>query len=300
MLWNDIVQDYSARDLTRDTDRLVALSGIASTFVPLLKHWPENRDGAPKEYIAGLWSYHIIAQLIWYRVAPGPEPRNYIAPSWSWASVNDRVQGTFEEGTANARGTASLQTYMSIASIVTWDVKNLNEIQPLGQVTSGTLVVGGKLALASVFPTPHEAAGCFRFEGLSEPFIFQGGEKSMVKRDFDSNHIMRPGSIVYFTPLRAKTIRVSTSHYPLGMWTLEGLLLIPTEQKQARENEEKNSLPSSYRRVGIWKLKGADHIRGFIKAMRFCDQKHEQMLTEICEEIEAFETGDKAFRISII
>jgi hypothetical protein len=93
-LWNDVVQAYSTRALTRATDRLIALSGIVSTF---LERW--SASGNQIEYLVGFWAYNIIPQLLWYRVVPGAQPSNYIAPGWSWAAVNDEVRDIFQQNT---------------------------------------------------------------------------------------------------------------------------------------------------------------------------------------------------------
>ena len=53
--WNEVVTIYSRGALTYRTDKLVALSGLASAF--------QARVGAP--YIAGLWGVKIPWQLMW-------------------------------------------------------------------------------------------------------------------------------------------------------------------------------------------------------------------------------------------
>jgi len=45
------------------------------------------------EYIARLWKFELIAQLAWYRIfsSQGKRPSVYLAPSWSWVSVDGHV-----------------------------------------------------------------------------------------------------------------------------------------------------------------------------------------------------------------
>lgn len=86
--WAIVVQIYSRTRLTCDTDKLIAIAGVAEWFSML------NKD----EYIAGLWRQHLEVQLLWYAVEASYEtyhdtrPSEYIAPSWSWASTRRRIQ----------------------------------------------------------------------------------------------------------------------------------------------------------------------------------------------------------------
>lgn len=86
--WQNIVEEYTRRHLTFCSDRLAALAGLAAHVHAA---YP-NID-----YLAGLWSDTLPQALLWH-----PQPRSerlqpYIAPSWSWASVNRSVQwGTSE------------------------------------------------------------------------------------------------------------------------------------------------------------------------------------------------------------
>lgn len=81
--WDDIVTGYSALHLTKATDRLPALSGLAS-------HMQSATGG---RYLAGLWHEDVLRGLGWFVVPRGrdsPVFRStsaYIAPSWSWAAT---------------------------------------------------------------------------------------------------------------------------------------------------------------------------------------------------------------------
>ncbi|KAK3489734.1 heterokaryon incompatibility protein-domain-containing protein [Neurospora crassa] len=75
--WLNICKDYSSRSLTKETDKLIALSGIARSFQ---KHFPNDK------YMAGLWNSHLPLALLWQRTdyAKDIYTTEYIAPSWSW------------------------------------------------------------------------------------------------------------------------------------------------------------------------------------------------------------------------
>nr|ABC46542.1 HET domain protein pin-c3 [Neurospora crassa] len=85
--WWAIVFDYSQRSLTKDTDKLAALSGMAQFYQR--NHFPCAR------YVAGLWSSRLKEELFWEvedtSRARRPAGEIYVAPSWSWASVKGGV-----------------------------------------------------------------------------------------------------------------------------------------------------------------------------------------------------------------
>ena len=85
--WRHIVTEYSRRQLTYSTDRLPALSGVASRFQASLKG----------EYLAGMWLADFPRCLAWYRRelsdSPAGKPKMWRSldngvPSWSWASIS--------------------------------------------------------------------------------------------------------------------------------------------------------------------------------------------------------------------
>ncbi|KAK4450547.1 HET-domain-containing protein [Podospora aff. communis PSN243] len=88
--WQVIVTDYTARDLSRSSDKLTALSGLAQAFQAQM---PGNL------YLAGLWKDHLLDDLLWCH-APTESARHakreilaeYRAPSWSWASLDGNVR----------------------------------------------------------------------------------------------------------------------------------------------------------------------------------------------------------------
>jgi hypothetical protein len=86
-IWSRTVYNYSRMSLTRLSDKLVAISGLAKRYRALLRQ---------DKYLAGLWMSQLPAQLLWYtRREPQQllsyRPPEYRAPSWSWASIEGPI-----------------------------------------------------------------------------------------------------------------------------------------------------------------------------------------------------------------
>lgn len=86
--WAKAVEMYSDTKLTRQSDKFVAMAGVAD--------WFSARNG--DEYVAGMWRKHLEVQLLWFAHA-SPEDQyhdaqsssEYLAPTWSWASTRRRI-----------------------------------------------------------------------------------------------------------------------------------------------------------------------------------------------------------------
>ncbi|KAI1335385.1 HET domain-containing protein [Xylariaceae sp. FL0016] len=82
-IWMRIAERYSNLELTFDSDRAVALAGIAELAL---------RSGGGGRYLAGLWEKHLAHQICWKIGDTYRKPEMYIAPSWSWLSVFGGVE----------------------------------------------------------------------------------------------------------------------------------------------------------------------------------------------------------------
>ena len=103
--WLSLIESYTARELSKEQDKLPALAGLAKTIA---QHTGDK-------YVAGLWRHHILRGLMWrvrfhepMHFCDDPKhddlapfspwksnlvfPKSYRAPSWSWASVDAQVQ----------------------------------------------------------------------------------------------------------------------------------------------------------------------------------------------------------------
>lgn len=100
--WPALVSLYSGCDLTRQSDRLVAISGIAKRLCPIVKD----------QYVTGLWAKLLPRALLWHRQleqqavpfeseekARHP-PLQYYTPTFSWAAADGRVSLMLDQGLA--------------------------------------------------------------------------------------------------------------------------------------------------------------------------------------------------------
>jgi hypothetical protein len=86
--WARVISMYNPCDLTKGTDKLVAIAGIVKLV--------ENRTGLRN--LAGLWREHIYPELLWYVDQPTKRPTGaYQAPTWSWASLNSQVSAGIQD-----------------------------------------------------------------------------------------------------------------------------------------------------------------------------------------------------------
>lgn len=105
------MEQYSLRKLTFQSDKLVAISGLAEKF-----------SSALGTYAAGLWPQHEFARsLCWRLRSASMSSSAFIAPSWSWAALDGPIY-------------APTRTHANIcASIISC------ECSPLGQNPLGAL-----------------------------------------------------------------------------------------------------------------------------------------------------------------
>ena len=81
-MWAHFIREYTMCALTRSTDKLIALSGLAQLF----------QEATGDEYVAGMWMSRLPSFLGWYVNRPASKSSSeYCAPSWSWASVDGPV-----------------------------------------------------------------------------------------------------------------------------------------------------------------------------------------------------------------
>lgn len=146
--WLWTVHQYGSRSVTREKDRLPAISGLARIV------W----DALGDQYLAGLWKGDVFRGLDWISGEETAirslqshlqhiQQRVYVAPSWSWAANTGSISTCFpiEES--------------SVSESTLVDVNVETESQnPFGKVSGGFLQIRGNVAPIPA-SLPHERLG---------------------------------------------------------------------------------------------------------------------------------------------
>ncbi|KAF5599869.1 flavin-containing protein [Fusarium pseudoanthophilum] len=158
ILWLNIIGPFTSRAITRDTDRLPAVSGVAAALAPFIK----------AEYIAGMWTTELGTKICWH-VEEGPTSRHetYYAPTWSWASVIGPVRTSELSGICALPQTKIVDVHHTLATP-----------NPYGSVSSATLTISSVLLNVSVSkldPRPDEGT----------PFQIHPHNSSLLETDMN-------------------------------------------------------------------------------------------------------------------
>jgi hypothetical protein len=147
--WRAIVTTFTRRILSVPSDKLPALSGVATEYGLLLQ----------AEYVAGLWSCDLPSELLW---TPGGDNGRYAdktlhlrpsyrAPSWSWASIDSAISFHHCPGDFGVGG-GKLSSYYTVhgeisefLKVVEYDVEPAHPYLPYGSLKSGHLKLEGRL-----------------------------------------------------------------------------------------------------------------------------------------------------------
>lgn len=129
-----VVSRYTSRLFTYPQDRFPAVSGIARR-VARVTGWT---------YVAGMWLETLIYEMCWHNTfIEGVEPfcRDYMAPTFSWGSVN---------GSRLIHRALHYGNFTPDAVVVDVNIEMKDAGDPFGAVVDGCLVLRGRLALASL------------------------------------------------------------------------------------------------------------------------------------------------------
>ncbi|KAI6342350.1 hypothetical protein MCOR07_009990 [Pyricularia oryzae] len=81
LLWGEIVEMYCKTRLTKQTDRLVALSGLVKAYSTYIND----------TYVGGMWKKSLESELMWFKehgIGEAASSTDYICPSFLWASAS--------------------------------------------------------------------------------------------------------------------------------------------------------------------------------------------------------------------
>jgi hypothetical protein len=175
MLWSDIITEYTSRALTKRTDKLVALSGVAKSLQAIWKC----------RYLAGLWEDELLMGLLWRldgerRRYPRPTP--FRAPTWSWASTDNSI---IMSGPYYPKGNFFQMSVISVRCDLATD-------DPTGAVSGGQLTVSGKLIKAEYIYASHSLVDPSNGSVVLDS-LYIGGQHFTVKADVDLTRLTSEG-----------------------------------------------------------------------------------------------------------
>ncbi|KAK0627329.1 heterokaryon incompatibility protein-domain-containing protein [Immersiella caudata] len=231
--WFDIVTAYSERALTRETDKLIALSGVAELV----------QERARLPYLAGLWhleGFALPLQLLWRVKRPVRRQPLYCAPSWSWASAQGQVELLpLKHLALTTAGTESLESPAEVVSIsVSWRGSSVASARSL--LDAGMVVIraptwearngnprSGSMNLYKTHPRAYRMSG-------------GGGIQRNVRYLPDTNDPIGGNNLIAITLITARG--------PEGVGLEYGLVLTP----KSRDKPETRGSSDEYERVGMW------------------------------------------------
>ncbi|KAL8853687.1 MAG: hypothetical protein Q9221_001498 [Calogaya cf. arnoldii] len=153
--WELTVEKYADSHLTKERDRLIAISAIAREIKPMLQ--------CP--YLAGHWEKDLVTQLCWSinpdRFYRAYRPTTYRAPSWSWASVEGECSYLREYD-----GSPKVNPPEQLIEVLAARIELVTE-DDMGLVKGGYLDVSGQLSEISPRGETWQS-------GRSSPLLIQG------------------------------------------------------------------------------------------------------------------------------
>lgn len=151
--WYAALKNYTQRNISRLEDKLPAISALARSMYE--QHTHSYLLGLLKKhrgtYVAGLWREDLQYGLNWFVTGNFDTRKDeveYLAPSWSWASVP----------AGHIRFHEELRNHMKL-SIIDVFCRPVVPRNPFGKVNSGSLIVRAPCKPAVIKTTPPGAYG---------------------------------------------------------------------------------------------------------------------------------------------
>lgn len=195
-----MIEEYTSRQCSNQSDRLLAVAGIAEVFGEL----PEARQ-KQNQYLAGLWYTRLEWFLCWYITSTSlyrEHTDDYIAPSWSWASTVGSIRmdilGKIPKG--DNWTTEMIAPTKSLIEPVDAMMRRQEGISQYHKVTSGSLRLRGHLFMV-------------QYENASRKHEYDEVVELLVGSDRDPTATNKPyrcwpdragawlNGIVYFLPI---------------------------------------------------------------------------------------------------
>jgi hypothetical protein len=159
--WYRMVSEYTKRSLTYDSDKLPGVAGLAALVA-------EQDNG---KYCAGVWLEDVAFGLCWRKVSRLEKIQEYIAPSWSWASVSGPIEFIDANDSYSEQNRITIMTQVTVHDLYSAK-RGLDEY---GQINMAWVYLEAPM-------TPIDAVDdeTFQISGL------HSSEESLLSFDFES------------------------------------------------------------------------------------------------------------------
>ncbi|OCL15225.1 HET-domain-containing protein [Glonium stellatum] len=242
--WHRVIAQYTKRRLTIPSDKLPAISGIASKI----------QDATKSAYFAGLWRDNLAEGLLWAS-SPLCEPphqanrlTDWRAPSFSWASVDTEIQyyeSDVAEGVEARSNIKILDAQCTLAGL-----------NPLGEITDGFIKLRGPV-LEGILITPelHEFAYQLLIKGASTLSV--SPDSLLVEDDVNLESgeplrtVRRANPDETFKHFKCTVLCLNIASYS-HLW-ISGIVLGLSQR-----------IPGAYERLGVFSS-GSEFFRGAVE-----------------------------------
>jgi hypothetical protein len=224
-LWDTLLGNYTASKVTFAQDKLVAFAGLAAMWA----------KASNDEYLAGLWRSRLPKDLLWYTPYPriDNERLMYVAPSWSWASV---------DGEATWLHKHEATFLLPLAEIMKVDIE-LASSNPFGQVKSASMILTGQLARGQW----HSSGDNVHIQVSSELENIVNMEVYWDKpKNVQLNDPCFREAFLYFLPIIRESTTGGATTMAGSVRTIQGLVL----QRVRTES-------LTFKRLGVFRVFGA-------------------------------------------
>ncbi|KFA81121.1 hypothetical protein S40288_00974 [Stachybotrys chartarum IBT 40288] len=267
--WRQSVNNYTSRNLTIATDRILAISGVAEKYGSLMEC----------QYLAGIWEISVCLDLLWkpYR---GPEiglhlrprPTSYQGPTFSWVSIEtpityfpaslighdvkeEIIDRAIDPCTSNSNQRL-LPAMLQYATLQRHSVSPLLPESPYGAVDSkgAYITMQGRTLLARMQPHPQPERNDHRYANaayIDSRHNLPNGVFFTVHPDTSDDLLGHLGSCVeqfLHVTLVEVVSTVDLDRDGSYVWKCWGLVLLNVRSKKR------------YRRVGSFYHKGEVHL----------------------------------------
>ena len=152
--WYDLIEEYSRRNLTKGSDKLPALAGVAQQFVS---------NGVSGRYVAGLFEDDLLKGLFWFARSKRhygsmgyamhgrhalQRPDESRVPSWSWAAVDGPVEFRFKNPDVQVEDFVDKNVFQILSVDIRTGYDDLTAMK-----VEGSLRIRGPLAKMHYFGT---------------------------------------------------------------------------------------------------------------------------------------------------